>query len=109
MLNKVSNLLMLVQILILNILAIIVGVSIYHQSKIVAIISFIAVIALFFLNELKFFNRLNVWHSSLKKELRYTPLFDNTKQVFVSVTEFGVVPHLLFGCRRSLDFRIVFE
>ena len=74
--NKGSNFLLLMQILMINTLAILIGINIYNQSKIVAILLCIAVGMLFFMKELRFFDLSMVWSDNLKKELRCVPLID---------------------------------
>lgn len=74
--NKISNLLMLIQILMVNILAVVVATGIFNQSKITAIVLYLAVAVLFFTKERRFFNLHRVWHANLKKELRCVPLID---------------------------------
>ena len=74
--NKVSNLLLLIQILMVNILAVVLATSIFSHSKIVSIGLFLVVGVLFVTIEWRFFDLHRIWYANLKKELRCIPMID---------------------------------
>ena len=74
--NKISNLLLLIQILMVNVLAVVLATSIFSQSKIVAIVLYLVVAVLFVTKEWRFFDLRRIWNATLKKELRCIPMID---------------------------------